>query len=375
MKLLMLNYEFPPVGGGAGLAHASLLREFATRSNLQVDVITCGTRPGVTRETFSGRVTIHRVGIHKKSPYFWRRWEVIQWLGRAHRPYQRLLAQNTYGLVHAFFGFPSGWLCYRSRKRLPYIVSLRGVDVPAGNPRFNLEYKLLAPLVFPPIWRHARRMVSCSQGLRRRALDFMPKAAIEVIPNGVDLEHFQPVPERPVSQGLRLITVGRLSTNKRVNMLIDAVALLNQQDCPAHLTVVGDGALYDALNQRIHTAGLTHIIRLTGWCDRDQLPSLYRRSDLYVSSTLHEGMSNAMLEAMASGLPIVTTACEGVDELIGTNGMVTGATPAALAEAIRNLATDPRRRQSMSREARVRAEGFSWRSVAQAYIELYRDLV
>jgi glycosyltransferase involved in cell wall biosynthesis len=375
MKLLMLNYEFPPIGGGAGLAHASLLKEFAARSDLHVDVITCGTRPGVTRETFAAGVTIYRVGIHKKNPHFWKRSEVIQWLLRAHRPYQRLLRQNTYRLVHAFFGFPSGWLCYCSRKRLPYIISLRGVDVPGGNPRFKLEYKLLGPLLFSPIWRHASRIVSCSEGLRQRALDFMPRTTIEVIPNGVDLERFQPAPQRPVSPTLRLITVGRLSTNKRVNMLVDAVVLLNQQGCPTHLTVVGDGALYGSLTQRIHGTGFTHLISLTGWCEPDQIPALYRRSDLYVSATLGEGMSNAMLEAMASALPIVTTDCEGVDELIGTNGMVTEPTPAALAEAIRVLAANPRRRRWMSREARAKAQDFSWASAAQAYINLYQDLV
>jgi glycosyltransferase involved in cell wall biosynthesis len=83
-------------------------------------------------------------------------------------------------------------------------------------------------------------------------------------------------------------------------------------------------------------------------------------------------MSNAMLEAMASGLPIVTTRCEGVDELIGDNGIVVDdSLPEALAAAIAKLAQDRAALRAMSVAARKKAETFGWDKVADAYLRLY----
>jgi glycosyltransferase involved in cell wall biosynthesis len=88
---------------------------------------------------------------------------------------------------------------------------------------------------------------------------------------------------------------------------------------------------------------------------------------------MQEGMSNAMLEATASGLPIVTTRCEGVDELIGDNGIVVeDSQPPSLAAAIGKLAEDRRTLTAMSIAARRRAESFGWDKVARQYLDLYK---
>jgi glycosyltransferase involved in cell wall biosynthesis len=115
---------------------------------------------------------------------------------------------------------------------------------------------------------------------------------------------------------------------------------------------------------------------MTGRCDANRMPEIYRRHDLYISASAQEGMSNAMLEAMASGLPIVTTRCEGVDELIADNGLVVDeASPEALVRAIAGFVGDRPRLQSMSAAARKRAERFTWRSVAERYLDLYERIV
>ena len=192
MKILMLNYEFPPIGGGGGQAHLALLRQYAERQDLEVQVLTSAPKPGLSAEEFASNIRIHKVGIHKRDLHVWRRSEVLAWLRTAGPFYRGLVRQEKYDLVHAFFGFPTGWLCYRSVKRLPYIISLRGSDVPGANARLKLDYKILGPLVFKPIWRNASALVACSEGLKDRALQFLPSAEIEVIPNGVDLDRFHP---------------------------------------------------------------------------------------------------------------------------------------------------------------------------------------
>jgi L-malate glycosyltransferase len=372
MKILMLNYEFPPIGGGGGQAHQALLQRYAGRPDLDVDVLTSSPRPGIVVEQMAANVLIFKVGIHKKHLHLWRRREVVEWLLKAGACYRALIKRGDYDLVHAFFGFPTGWLCYRTAKRMPYIISLRGSDVPGANARLQLEYKILGPLVFKPIWKKASALVACSEGLRARALRFLPSADIEVITNGVDLERFRPAQEHIGSGPLRLLTVGRLSVTKRLPLLIETVQLLCSRGCRARLTVVGGGALESQLRQLLSEKSLRDEVTLTGRREAENMPEIYRQHDVYISASMQEGMSNAMLEAMASGLPIMTTRCEGVDELISDNGVVVEeATPAALAEAARGLIDKPQTQRAMALAARKKAEGFGWDAVAESYLRLY----
>jgi L-malate glycosyltransferase len=377
MKILMLNYEFPPIGGGGGQAHQSLLKQYAGRPGLEVDVLTSAPQPEFFTEPFAPNVTIFRAGIHKRDLHLWRRGEVIEWLRKAGRCYRSLIRTGHYDLVHAFFGFPTGWLCYRTARQLPYLISLRGSDVPGDNARLQLEYKILGPLVFKPIWKKAAGLVACSGGLKARALKFLPSAQIDVIPNGIDLERFSPASgSGPGGGPVRLLTVGRLSTTKRLPLLIDAVEILGKQNCSVRLTVVGGGAMEFELRQILKDKNLQDTVTLAGRRGAEQMPETYRGHDLFVSASAQEGMSNAMLEAMASGLPIVTTRCEGVDELIADNGVVVNASdPAELARAIRPLVENASMRKAMGIAARTRASLFSWSAAADQYIEQYRRIL
>jgi glycosyltransferase involved in cell wall biosynthesis len=171
---------------------------------------------------------------------------------------------------------------------------------------------------------------------------------------------------------LRLLTVGRLSVTKRVPLLIDAVELLSRRGGNVHLTIIGGGALEPELRHLLGVKNLRGIVTVTGRHEADHMPDIYRGHGVFVSASMQEGMSNAMLEAMASGLPIVTTRCEGVEELIADNGVVVDEPqPAALAAALERLAGDPALVKTMSAAARQRAERFSWGAVAESYLRLY----
>ncbi|MGB7582288.1 MAG: glycosyltransferase family 4 protein [Sedimentisphaerales bacterium] len=371
----MINYEFPPIGGGAGQAHLAILRQYAGKSDLQVDVLASAPKPGFAVQKLSENVTLYTVGVHKKNLHYWRKIEVVEWVLKATPPYQRLLKENRYDLVHAFFGLPTGWLCYRTANRLPYIISLRGSDVPGGHARLQLEYKLLGPLL-KRIWQKAAALVACSDGLKNRSLRFLPSANIDIIPNGIDLDKFHPVANKELSGELKLLTVGRLSVTKRFEMLVEAVEILNKQGKNVRLTISGGGGLLDELKNIVEQKKLTNVINLTGRIETEKMPDVYRQHDMFVSASMQEGMSNAMLEAMASGLPIITTKCEGVEELISDNGIVVGTDSAeSLAEAIIKLADNRQQYKMMCAAARSQAVKFGWDRVAQGYIELYQRVL
>jgi len=375
MNLLMLNYEFPPIGGGAANAHLSILKEYAKMPKVNIDVLTSAVEPGFFTEHYTNNITIYKVGLHKKSLHFWRKIEVIEWLYKSKRHYRKLLQKKHYDLVHAFFGFPSGYLCYKTASKVPYIISLRGSDVPGANVRLKLDYKILAPL-FKSIWKKASAISANSEGLKQRAVNFMPSADIGIICNGVDVEMFRPDANKPDVDLLRLITVGRLSPTKRIDMLIEAVELLNRNGPKVSLKVIGGGSLEGQLKQMTASKGLSDIIEIAGRVESEKMPQLYRQADIFVSATMQEGMSNAMLEAMACGLPIVSTKCEGLSELIVDNGIIVQDDNAgSIAEAVKKLSGEKESCRAMAEASRKQAERFTWKKAADCYLTLYEKVL
>ncbi|MEN8128256.1 MAG: glycosyltransferase family 4 protein, partial [Planctomycetota bacterium] len=109
--------------------------------------------------------------------------------------------------------------------------------------------------------------------------------------------------------------------------------------------------------------------------EHDQMPEIYRQNHFFLMSSAHEGMSNAMLEATASGLPIISTACEGTEELVAENGVIIQkSTPESFANAIIEVAKNSPQYDRMSELSRKTAEKFSWGASAQQYIDLYHTL-
>jgi len=351
-----------------------LLKQYSGFSELTADVLTSAPEPGFFEDRFAENITIYKIGVHKKDLHYWRKIEVIEWLTKSWFHYRRMLRENNYDMVHALSGFPTGWLCERTADKLPYLISLLGSDVPGEHARLQLDYKILGP-VFKAIWKKAAGLVACSEGLKKRALRFLPSVSIDVIPNGIETDRFCPAETAKEHDTLGLLTVGRLSVTKRVEILIDVVEMLHRDGLKVHLTIVGGGQLEEKLRQLVRQKRLGDIIEITGRIDSEKMPAIYRQNDILISATMQEGMSNAMLEAMATGLPIVTTACEGAEELITDNGIVVeNAQPGQIAKAVKKLADDYELRRQMSAAAIKRSQQFSWPSIAREYIRHYEAI-
>jgi len=157
--------------------------------------------------------------------------------------------------------------------------------------------------------------------------------------------------------------------------LVNAVKLLHGQSRDVRLTIVGGGQLEQQLRESVSGKDLRDVVRIAGRVEPEKMSEIYRDNDIFISASVQEGMSNAMLEAMASGLPIITTRCEGVEELITDNGVIVeDANAEDIAAAIRGLADNPQARKEMSAAARSRAQTFTWDRVAQEYLDLYEKL-
>ncbi len=375
MKILMLNYEFPPVGGGGANANYYILREFAKNGQPAVDLVTCSADGSDRTELFAPNITLHRLNVRKKALHFWTQAEVLRWLWRAHRYVRKELDLSGYDICHAIFGFPSGMVAYLNRKRLPYIVSLRGSDVPGFNRRFAAQYIILKP-VFRRIWRRAGAVVANSDGLRDLALQ-TDSVQIGVIPNGVDTEEFTPA-EALALEWPRLMCVSRLIGRKGIDYLIRAMPMIIARRPEATLSIVGEGNLEADLRALARDIKVDKAVRFMGRVEHGDISKHYRAADIFVLPSKNEGMSNTVLEAIASGLPIVSTTVGGNSTLVKNdeNGfLVEPADSEALADAVLRIAAAPELARKMGERSRHIAETMSWRNVAAAYVRLYRQCV
>ena len=377
MRLLLLNYEFPPLGGGAGRATASLAREFTALGH-ETRVLTSrfGTQPAL--ETVEG-FTVHRVPVLRRRMDRCSPIEMLTFLAAAALHLPGLVREWRPDFTVAFFGIPSGplglWL--QCAERIPYLVSLRGGDVPGFQP-YDLawQHRVCAPFL-RKIWLHAAGVVANSAGLRNLAAQFAPRLDIPVIPNGVDAGFFQPPvsaqpppgPENPA----RLLFVGRLVRQKGLDLLFKALAGLRQ---PFHLRLVGDGGQRGELEREAMHFPASCRVEFLGWQDRNTIAALYREAHLFVFPSRDEGMPNVVLEAMASGLPVLATAIPGSTDLVrdGLNGrIVPPEDPEALADALKDLLATPGRLATMGGASRSIVEHeYTWHRVAAAYLDLMR---
>lgn len=235
-------------------------------------------------------------------------------------------------------------------------------------------------------WRVTDQVLSASQALREKLSTLLgfPEARIRVIANGVDLTHFSALRNGVdykwrlglPPEALVLGTIGRLVPPKAYPVLFKASKLIFNQVPYAYLIIVGEGPLRQELVQMAQEYNMIHRIRFLGI--REDVSDILKAFDMYVTASEREGMSNSILEAMASGLPVVATAIGGNPELVvndETGLLVPPNHPRALAAALLRLIEAPTRRQSMGQFGRQRVENsFDLRHTVQHYTNLYTEI-
>lgn len=187
-----------------------------------------------------------------------------------------------------------------------------------------------------------------------------PRERVGVVRPAVDLELFPPRPvPSPERSSVLLVAVGRLSAVKGHDDLVSAVALLRARGLDVRLTIVGEGPHRDALEARAHLLGVAGHVEVVGGRTPAEVAWILSTADLFVSASLSEGISNALLEAMATGVAVVATNVGGTGEVLtdGRDGVLVDAgDPSAVAGAVAALARDPERRDRLARAGRRRVE-------------------
>jgi len=381
MKILFFNYEFPPLGGGAGNASYYLLKEYAKIPELQVDFVTASIDGQYHLVKMGENINIHRLPIGKNADniHYQTKQELISYTWNAFWFARKLAKQNKYDLTHSFFSVPCGVISMflKWEFKLPYIISLRGSDVPGYSERFVGLYKWITPTILR-IWSGASFVIANSQGLKELAVKSETQKEIGVVYNGIDLEDFFADESKRNQEQFTIICVSRVTPRKGIRYLIQALKILAEKYPQARLLIVGDGNEKKILEDLTIDLGLSDKVEFAGAIAHENVLAYYQRANVFVLPSLNEGMSNVMLEALACSLPVVATNTGGTKELLtdNVNGLIVKMKDAEdLAEKIEKLILNPQLEKSMSQESRKLAESLSWGKVAEEYVELYKKTI
>lgn len=377
MKLLVISHEYPPIGGGGANACYWLTKELATRGHA-VDVVTA-QYAGMPRLDVNGNVRIVRVKCKRKqrdksSLYEMWTFLVSAWKKSVEEVKDSITKEKPYDKCLVFFGIPSGPIALYLKKMygLPYVVRLGGGDIPGAQKRFGMAYRFLAPFI-RSIWKDADSLVANSEGLKNRALAFEDRFPITIVENGVDVNFYDSyvgTMDAEASEEIRIIFVSRLIEGKGLQFVIPHMKEINSVSSKkVILTIVGDGPYRDELERMVVANEVREFVRFTGRLEKEDIRELNSKSDIFILPSMSEGMPNVVLEAMACGLPVVMTPCEGSKELIDGNGII--ASIDNFTEAIVELCNDCDKRQKMGVESIERVRRlFTWQIAADKYEEL-----
>lgn len=290
-----------------------------------------------------------------------------------------ILSQVAPRLVH--FEWNSAAIDHFStiaRWRCPFVVSCRGrqVNVRPYVPG-NGDYVDSLRLTF----QEAAAVHCVSEAIKQEALAFgLDPAKARVIRPAVDPDFFCPGNERRSTGAVfRIVTVGALIWCKAYEYALSAIRALVDQGIPVRFEIIGDGPEQQRVLYTIDDLSLTEHVRLLGKLAPAEVRDHLQRADAFLLASHSEGISNAVLEAMACGLPVVTTDCGGMREAVtdGVEGFVVPVRdPAAMAEALRKLALDPELRETMGARARERIlREFTLAQQTGQFVALYRKVL
>jgi glycosyltransferase involved in cell wall biosynthesis len=196
-----------------------------------------------------------------------------------------------------------------------------------------------------------------------------------VIHNGIDTGLFRPAEKR--GDGSRLLWIGRFVPGKGVSYLIDGFAEAVKAKESLRLEMVGRGPQLGAIREKIHALGLDDRITIKEYLPNEELPAVYRNSDIFILSSLTEGVPRTMLEAMSCGLPVICTDLPQLRRIVDGCGLLVPLRDSkALANAILRVSSDPGLAQSMGSCGRERVvRDFSWDETVRKTLQLYNEVI
>lgn len=303
----------------------------------------------------------------------------VSYSSRLTRELGRVMKQEKPDLVHTHSSL-SGRIAAKLRRipavytkhNLVRIPNAAGVRPPKAGTFRRFVNKTVAGTF-------SDRVIGCSEGVAKELVESgLKPTMVTGIPNGIDLSPYMPKwMSGDAKRGLLIGTVARLHRQKALDVMLEAAKIVLTSQPAARFIIGGTGPLEEQLKAKIRDLRLEPYVKMAGFVS--DVPGFLSKLDVYVLSSDYEGLPLAVLEAMAAGLPIVSTGVGGVPEAVvdGVNGiLVAPRQPKALAQGIVRVLVDPDVARRMGIASRKRAEElFDAQVMAQKTVAVYREVV
>lgn len=314
MRILILNYEHPPIGGGGGRLAAKVGAGLVARGH-QVRVLTAGM-PHLLRESVEQRMEICRLRAFRKREDTCSVPEMALWVAAAIPAAITEVHRWKPDVIHAHFAVPTGAVAWVTSQvtGIPYVLTAHLGDVPGGVPeQTGGLFRWIQPLTVP-IWKGAGAATAVSSfvsGLAEKAYGITP----QVILNGIEL----PVPPTlQTHETPRLLMVGRMSVQKNPLLTVQALGLL--KDLSWHCTMIGDGPLLSEVKTESARLGIAERIDFKGWASSEEVSMAMAQSDILLIPSLSEGLPMVAVESLTHGLAIVGSRIGGLADVACDSG-------------------------------------------------------
>ena len=365
----MLNYEYPPLGGGAGLVCKNLATTLG-ELGVRIDIVTMHMK-GLRREESSGNVRVFRVPSISRRVDICDFSEMTSFIPNALYKSIKLAKQEKYALNHTHFIIPTGIISLFLEKisKLPYVISVHGSDVPGYNPDRFTQLHVYVKDLWKEIILNSSMVIPLSERLKKMIEKNLKPPFVQIVPNALPVNKFKPKQKKK-----QILVVSRLLPRKGIQFLLKAVSTLA---IDLHVHIVGDGPYRRNLEDAAEYENLD--ITFHGWLDNSskELAELYQTSEFFVLPSESENFPIVLLEAMAAGSTIITTDKSGCEFVVGKTGLlVPPRNPEAISSSLQKLLDNPSLSQELGIRARERFEKrFTWSKVAKQYLEVYNSVL
>jgi len=393
MRILIITYEFPPIGGGVGVASYQMSKELAKRH--RVEILTSRFRDCPVKEEKNGLI-IHRVPvIHRDNPFTGSILSLLSFFPSSLKKGFTLLKKEKFDLIHSYFGIPVGIIGVILSKcfSIPHVTTLIGGEIIDSRKSFRYrgERSSFALSLVPfkrtifgktLLWvlQNSKAIVAISNDTVRGTNEFLKISFdIKIIPPGMKPPNFRVENRQKLgfaNEDFLIVSICRLVKRKCLDHIIQAVSRL--KDKRIKILFIGDGPEKQNLIRLAKQLNISDQITYLGYVSEEVKFQYLSISNLFVLTSFHEGFGIVYLEGMYCGLPVIATNNGGQTDFIrdGENGfLIPVGDVEKLAQKIKELIENEELRKRMGESNRKKTQGFTVDREAQQYENLYEEII
>lgn len=374
MRILTVIYEFPPIGGGGGRAAYDICKEMVARGH-DVTVLTAHMH-GLPFQDNEDGIRVMRISSLRSEPFRATFFTMLAYVLAGLWAGLRFIFIHRPDIIHTHFAVPSGALAWALSvlTGIPYVLTAHLGDVPGGVPeKTGKWFRWLEPFT-KPIWRRATKIVAVSEFTRQLALKHY-SVDVQVIPNGADVQHLVPA-EIKQNHPPQLVFAGRFVYQKNPLTIIKVLSQL--KDLEWSCSMLGDGPLFGGVKKEIAKQGMSDRFNLTGWVTPEDVLAQFSKSDILFMPSFSEGLPVVGVQALASGLAIVSSRIGGFLDLVDheKNGYLIEVHDAdTFSRSLRLLLSSPETLLKFRKASIEKSRDFDIQKVVDKYQSIFQDVI